>query len=72
MNREVAPLKRILKYEIRELSGCSAVRLAHLLWEQRVASSNLATPTARIKRVLEDFQSPFFISGLNMVSNIFM
>ena len=40
-------------------SGCSAVRLAHLLWEQRVASSNLATPTReednecqRIKRNL--------------------
>lgn len=26
-------------------SGYSAVRLAHLLWEQRAASSNLATPT---------------------------
>jgi hypothetical protein len=26
-------------------SGCSAVRLAHLLWEQGVASSNPATPT---------------------------
>ncbi len=28
-------------------SGCSAVRLAHLLWEQGVASSNLATPTRK-------------------------
>ena len=26
-------------------SGCSAVRLAHLLWEQGVAGSNPATPT---------------------------
>ena len=26
-------------------SGCSAARLAHLLWEQGVAGSNLATPT---------------------------
>ena len=26
-------------------SGCSAARLAHLLWEQRVAGSNPATPT---------------------------
>ena len=26
-------------------SGCSAVRLAHLLWEQGVPSSNLGTPT---------------------------
>ena len=28
-------------------SGCSAVRLAHLLWEQGVPSSNLGTPTIR-------------------------
>ena len=27
-------------------SGCSAVRLAHLLWEQGVVGSNPATPTA--------------------------
>ncbi len=26
-------------------SGYSAVRLAHLLWEQGVGSSNLSTPT---------------------------
>ena len=32
------------------LSGCSAVWLAHLLWEQRVAGSNPVTPT-RKKRV---------------------
>ena len=28
-------------------SGCSAVRLAYLLWEQRVAGSNPATPTVK-------------------------
>ena len=28
-----------------KLSGCSAVWLAHLLWEQRVVSSNPTTPT---------------------------
>ena len=28
-------------------SGCSAVRLAHLLWEQGVVGSNPATPTKR-------------------------
>ena len=28
-------------------TGCSAVRLAHLLWEQGVAGSNPATPTTR-------------------------
>ena len=27
------------------ISGCGAVRLAHLLWEQGVGSSNLSTPT---------------------------
>ena len=26
-------------------TGCSAVRLAHLLWEQGVVGSNPATPT---------------------------
>ena len=30
-------------------SGCSAVRLAHLLWEQGVVGSNPATPTYKIK-----------------------
>ena len=43
-------------------SGCSAVRLAHLLWEQGVPSSNLGTPTmndltAMLSRFL--FISPF-------------
>ncbi len=28
-------------------SGCSAVRLAHLLWEQGVVGSNPATPTIK-------------------------
>ena len=28
-----------------KFSGCSVVRLAHLLWEQGVAGSNPATPT---------------------------
>ena len=29
------------------VSGCSAVRLAHLLWEQGVVGSNPATPTKK-------------------------
>ena len=32
-------------------SGCSAVRLAHLLWEQGVVGSNPATPT-KINKLL--------------------
>ena len=28
-------------------SGCSVARLSRLLWEQEVASSNLATPTKK-------------------------
>lgn len=30
---------------LRHFSGCSAARLAHLVWDQRVAGSNPATPT---------------------------
>ena len=30
---------------VKSFSGCSAVRLAHLLWEQGVVGSNPATPT---------------------------
>ena len=36
-------------------SGCSAVRLAHLLWEQGVVGSNPATPTS-----LRNWQLQFF------------
>ena len=32
-------------------SGCSAVRLAHLLWEQGVPSSNLGTPTLKASKL---------------------
>ena len=31
----------------KNLSGCSAARLAHLLWEQGVPGSNPGTPTKR-------------------------
>jgi hypothetical protein len=30
-------------------SGCSAVRLAHLHWEQEVAGSSPATPTTKLR-----------------------
>ena len=35
-------------------SGCSAVRLAHLLWEQGVVGSNHATPT-EVKKSKSDY-----------------
>ncbi len=36
--------KKVL-YFCNVFTGCSAVRLAHLLWEQGVVGSNPATPT---------------------------
>ena len=39
-------IKRVVK--TKNLSGCSAVRLAHLLWEQGVPGSNPGTPTIKI------------------------
>ena len=45
-------------------SGCSAVRLAHLLWEQGVVGSNPATPTIRkgtVKQAISKFTVLYFI-----------
>ena len=48
-------------------SGCSAVRLAHLLWEQGVVGSNPATPTKNSSQEklngveLIQFVSAFFV-----------
>ena len=39
-------------------SGCSAVRLAHLLWEQGVPGSNPGIPTKRSY----NFVAPFLVS----------
>ena len=33
--------------DVKNCSGCSAVRLAYLLWEQGVAGSNPASPTSK-------------------------
>ena len=41
-----APLLRNKALRI-VVSGCSAVRLAHLFWEQRVPGSNPGTPTQK-------------------------
>ena len=38
-------------------TGCSAVRLAHLVWDQRVPGSNPGTPTER-----KIFSSSFFVN----------
>ncbi len=46
-----------------ESSGCSAVRLAHLLWEQGVPGSNPGTPTEKLKRQLKtivEWQMPLY------------
>ena len=41
-------------------SGCSAVRLAHLLWEQGVVGSNPATPTGENQGVTVKCSSFFY------------
>ena len=41
-------------------TGCSAVRLAHLLWEQGVVGSNPATPTFSKRNRLQKF-APLFV-----------
>ena len=43
--RTFAPILRSPLTIGRRVSGCSAVRLAHLLWEQGVEGSNPFTPT---------------------------
>ena len=43
------------------ISGCSAVRLAHLLWEQGVVGSNPATPTIENQPLTINFVGGFFM-----------
>ena len=50
IKKESLSLHRFWK-ELPYKTGCSAVRLAHLLWEQGVVGSNPATPTKK-KEVL--------------------
>ena len=46
-NLKILPIFAPLFDRTPPSSGCSAVRLAHLLWEQGVVGSNPATPTKR-------------------------
>ena len=50
-----------------KFSGCSVVRLAHLLWEQGVAGSNPATSTTQLKTpsIWRGFYLPQFIQALS-------
>ena len=43
-------------------SGCSAVRLAHLLWEQGVPGSNPGIPTELKEYQLVTYKNIFFLS----------
>ena len=58
----VIPLRRELLHpgENKAPSGCSVARLSRLLWEQEVASSNLATPTP-VKSSLSEILRGFFV-----------
>ena len=54
-----------MKVRKKETTGCSAVRLAHLLWEQGVPGSNPGTPT-EITRVQK---SALVFSYHNTINN---
>jgi predicted hydrocarbon binding protein len=58
-----------LHSEFEKSSGCSAARLAHLLWEQRVAGSNPATPTN--KKALHDYARLFYFSNNESSLSVF-
>ncbi len=55
-------LLRLLKTK----AGCSAARLAHLVWDQRVAGSNPATPTK--EKAWHESAGLYFFKG---VENLF-
>ncbi len=56
----------------KSFSGCSVARLARLLWEQEVASSNLATPTINSKPVCESKRAFFNTGTWNLFQPIFI
>lgn len=58
-------------------SGCSAARLAHLLWEQRVPGSNPGTPTKKVenqhnaKRIVSrEVLSFIFLHRIHLFDNL--
>ena len=57
IKKKALPLHRFWKEIPNQASGCSAVRLAHLLWEQGVVGSNPATPTLKRNHMV----IPFFV-----------
>ena len=50
--------KAVPLHRNQEITGCSAVRLAHLLWEQGVPGSNPGIPTTK---KTSDFLKSFFV-----------
>ena len=55
----IAIEKQWFLIQSKKRTGCSAVRLAHLLWEQGVPGSNPGTPTLKDKELLI-IVTPFF------------
>ena len=51
-------------------TGCSAARLAHLLWEQGVVSSNLPTPTKQ--KMTGHLVVPGFFIGSESVKSMLL
>ena len=48
-------------------TGCSAVRLAHLLWEQGVVGSNPATPTIKKRMIISAIAYFHSLFSLNTI-----
>ena len=57
-------------FDYSDISGCSAVRLAHLLWEQGVVGSNPATPTRENQGVTIK-RSSFFVVRIRRFNRVF-
>ena len=62
--------KKYIIFVIQFETGCSAVRLAHLLWEQGVVSSNPTTPTLQSACVYS--QADFFLWSKGNMNTFYM